>query len=99
MSNGISYKSDVYENEWDRIVVFESQCKSCGLCVAECPPKCLFWSETKLGVYGTPIPECNIDACIGCKLCEVICPDAAIFYERLKKKPKEKPEKVTVKEE
>ncbi len=84
-----NFHADVYENEWDRIVVFDQMCKSCGLCIVECPTDCLFWSEEKLGVYGTPVPECVIDDCISCKLCEVICPDAAIYYEKLKAKPKE----------
>ncbi len=90
MDSAPKLPAKVYENEWDRIVVFDQYCKSCGLCVVECPPDCLYWSETILGVYGTPVPECDIDTCIGCKICEVICPDAAIYYERIKKKPKEK---------
>ena len=83
----------VYEDQWNRIVVFSEYCKSCELCITECPEECLYWSDEILGVYGTPVPECKIELCIGCKLCEVICPDVAIAYERIARKPKEAKEK------
>lgn len=75
---------DIYQNDKFRITIFVKMCKSCGLCLEECPKDCLAWGD-HLGVFGTPVPKCDIDLCNGCRLCEVICPDCAIILDKAAK--------------
>ena len=57
---------------------FPEQCKSCGLCIALCPKKCLSEDEEVLGHFGQPSVKCDIAECIQCKICEENCPEMAI---------------------
>ena len=57
---------------------FPKQCKSCYLCIAVCPQKCLTQDDKIRGYYGQPSVKCDITNCIQCKKCENICPDLAI---------------------
>ena len=62
-------------------IVIPDYCKGCGICISKCPVKALSFSET-LGVYGTRIPEIDIEKCITCGNCERFCPDSAIKVEK-----------------
>lgn len=57
---------------------FPQTCKSCGLCIAKCPVKCLSLDEKVMGHFGQPSVKCDIEKCIQCKACESICPEMAI---------------------
>lgn len=61
--------------------IVPSRCKGCGICIAKCPVNALKFSDT-LGVYGTPIPEIDLEKCINCGNCFRFCPDAAIGVEK-----------------
>ena len=68
---------------------FPYLCKGCGLCVERCPKNALSFSKVDLGVYGTPMPQVDLDKCIGCKICQITCPDCAIKVvkkQKIKKK-------------
>jgi len=54
-----------------KVVVKESWCKGCEICVAFCPTGVLEMQD-KLAVVKKP------EACIACMLCELRCPDFAI---------------------
>jgi 2-oxoglutarate ferredoxin oxidoreductase subunit delta len=54
-----------------RVVVKESWCKGCEICVAFCPTGVLEM-QNKVAVVARP------EACIACMLCELRCPDFAI---------------------
>jgi len=54
-----------------RVVVNESWCKGCEICVAFCPTAVLEMKD-KVAVVKNP------EACIACMLCELRCPDFAI---------------------
>lgn len=60
-----------------RIVIYEEDCKSCGLCIDLCPTKVLAYQRPLL----KPIVA-DLDACTACRLCELICPDWAISVEK-----------------
>lgn len=62
-------------------VIVPKYCKGCGICIIKCPPKCLKFGKT-LGVYGTPTPDIDIEACITCGNCFTFCPDSAIRVEK-----------------
>jgi 2-oxoglutarate ferredoxin oxidoreductase subunit delta len=57
--------------------IFRDWCKSCGICAAFCPRKCL-----SLDAYGNPVVEPG-KRCSGCRWCELHCPDFAICVREL----------------
>jgi 2-oxoglutarate ferredoxin oxidoreductase subunit delta len=60
------------------IDIFMAWCKSCGICVAFCPRKCLDQNEEGSPVVTRP------DQCTGCGWCEIHCPDFAISLREVK---------------
>lgn len=63
---------------WTR---FPEYCKGCGLCLVKCPVQALNFSNDT-GFLGLPLPEVDINKCIGCLKCMEICPDGAIKVEK-----------------
>jgi len=61
------------------IVVSETRCKGCGLCISVCPKKCIAISETFSTTGYYPAKLAKKDCCIACGMCAVICPDMAII--------------------
>ncbi len=60
------------------IWVDDEVCKSCGLCIANCPKKILQYSQ-RINTQGLNPMECiDHDACIGCLSCAEMCPEVAI---------------------
>ncbi len=54
-------------------------CKGCGLCVANCPTKCLAINQSDTNSYGLHYAYlAEEEKCIACANCGIICPDAAI---------------------
>jgi len=66
------------ENKKVKHVRFLGLCKSCGLCISKCPAKALRFSDDKVGYYGLPAIEIDIDKCTACGMCERSCPEQAI---------------------
>ena len=61
-----------------KITVDKELCKSCGLCVVQCPKKIL-----EIGKYVNSkgyyvCRQFDADRCTACGFCAVVCPDAAI---------------------
>ena len=65
-----------YEDERTRIIVNESWCKACGICIHFCPKNVFDVKDN-----GSPVAE-RIGDCIQCMLCELRCPDFAIRVEK-----------------
>lgn len=65
-----------------RVIVDETICKGCGLCVSVCPKKTLELSETKTNSAGYSPAEMVNDECIACTSCAKMCPDCAITVEK-----------------
>ena len=61
------------------IKIDDSKCKSCYLCVDDCPKKLIKVGE-KTGSLGENIVEFKDDKkeCLGCAMCAMVCPDIAI---------------------
>ena len=60
------------------IWVDDETCKSCGLCIANCPKQILRFSQ-RINKQGLNPMECiDHEACIGCLSCAEICPEVAI---------------------
>lgn len=54
-------------------------CKGCGLCVANCPTKCLELNISDTNSFGLHYAFLAAEEkCIACQNCAVMCPDAAI---------------------
>lgn len=69
-----------------RINIYRDWCKSCGICAAFCPRKCL-----SLDAEGAPVVD-HAELCTGCRWCELHCPDFAICVRELVPE-EQKPEK------
>jgi 2-oxoglutarate ferredoxin oxidoreductase subunit delta len=76
-----------------KLVVNETWCKGCRICVDLCPTKTLSMAEAPDRWEGVIVKVTNMDACNGCGICEVECPDFAIsVYAPEKKKAVKAPE-------
>lgn len=75
-------RSHTVENARAVITRWPGRCKSCGLCVARCPVKCIAWDKTELGQTGEPAVKFDPAKCLGCTLCEQLCPDFAVKVDR-----------------
>ena len=67
----------------EKVLTNPSRCKQCGLCVGNCPKKCISFSPeiNKAGYHYTVIDDSN---CIVCGTCYTVCPDGV--YEVLGEK-------------
>ena len=61
--------------------IIPARCKGCGICIYKCPVAALSFSDT-LGVFATPVPQCDLEKCIGCGNCRAFCPDSAISISK-----------------
>jgi 2-oxoglutarate ferredoxin oxidoreductase subunit delta len=68
-------------NHKARIIINESWCKGCEICVDICPRDVLKMEDFVAKVV-------DIDQCTGCMMCELLCPDFAIVVHPPKKKKK-----------
>lgn len=61
------------------IIVDDTYCKGCSLCVFACPEKIIELSKDKITQKGyRPAELTNPSACTACTICAQICPDVAI---------------------
>lgn len=58
----------------DRIILTESRCKQCGICVANCPQEALSYGDSFNDAGYRPV-QVNDEKCIKCGFCYVMCPD------------------------
>ncbi|WP_253666489.1 4Fe-4S binding protein [Thermoanaerobacterium thermosaccharolyticum] len=49
-------------------------CKSCGICVSNCPPKALKMIDKK--------PTVDLKTCIRCFCCQELCPHKAVSIKK-----------------
>jgi 2-oxoglutarate ferredoxin oxidoreductase subunit delta len=62
-----------------RIIVDESYCKGCGLCVGVCPKEIIMLDPEKITAKGYhPAMLTDASKCTACQNCALICPDVAI---------------------
>jgi 2-oxoglutarate ferredoxin oxidoreductase subunit delta len=65
-----------------RIVVDESFCKGCELCVSACPQEVLALSMELITAKGYHPAALIAQGCTGCGICAIVCPEAAIEVYR-----------------
>mgnify|MGYP001172527130 CR=1 FL=1 len=70
-----------------RIVIDNTLCKGCYLCISVCPNDCITIAAepNEKGYYPAKVVDIhdkNGGKCIGCALCAIICPDIAIEVYR-----------------
>jgi len=66
-----------------KIIIQESACKGCGLCVDVCPKKILRLDTGRVNVKGYPPVVCDNDTdCISCAFCATMCPDLVITVNK-----------------
>ena len=70
-----------------RMEVISFLCKGCGLCVANCPRKCIEIGE-KFNELGYKHANYKGEGCIGCATCFYCCPEpgAIIVYKKVREK-------------
>ena len=61
-----------------KLIVNETWCKGCRICVDLCPTDTLVMMESPDRWEGSIVKVANMEACNGCGICEVECPDFAI---------------------
>ncbi|WP_165252408.1 4Fe-4S binding protein [Adlercreutzia sp. ZJ304] len=66
-----------------KVVIDESFCKGCGICVSVCPQSILKLDTETITPKGYNPAMCiNEQACTGCASCALMCPDVAISVYR-----------------
>lgn len=64
-----------------RIIIDETYCKGCELCLHTCPKK-IFRRSGRRNAKGYALPLTqDVEACSGCRTCEWICPELAVTVE------------------
>ena len=71
------------------IVVNDTYCKGCSLCITACPQEVLQLDMSRITPKGYHPAQMTEETCTGCGICAVVCPDVAITVYR------EKPERKT----
>ena len=65
------------------IVVDDTYCKGCGLCVDACPLSIIELDAERINAKGYhPASLVEPDKCTGCASCATMCPDVAITVYR-----------------
>jgi 2-oxoglutarate ferredoxin oxidoreductase subunit delta len=66
----------------NKVEIYQSWCKKCGICAAFCPVKAVEMDQ------GGILRIINSEQCKGCRLCELRCPDFAIRIKPEEEKTK-----------
>ena len=62
-----------------KIIIDESKCKSCGICISVCPNKLMNYSKNTNAQGLTPAEFKDTEGkCTGCAMCAISCPEIAI---------------------
>jgi len=66
-----------------RIIIDETICKGCEMCINACPRKIIALAKDKINSKGYhPAQLLDESKCTGCRSCAIMCPDVAITVER-----------------
>ncbi|HEX3038107.1 MAG TPA: 4Fe-4S binding protein [Oscillospiraceae bacterium] len=66
-----------------RIIIDETICKGCEMCINACPRKIIALAKDKINSKGYhPAQLLDESKCTGCCSCALMCPDVAITVER-----------------
>ena len=68
----------------EKLIINETRCKACGLCIEACTNKALYAGE-KLNGAGYNYVSADDEKCSKCGMCYLICPDYVFTIEELDK--------------
>lgn len=57
-----------------KVKISKERCKSCGICIRECPKKAISISS-EVNEKGYKVVCIDDEVCIGCGICYHMCPD------------------------
>lgn len=57
-----------------KVKISEERCKSCGICIRECPRKAIYLSEN-VNDKGYKVVAIDDEKCVACGICYYMCPD------------------------
>jgi len=61
-----------------KLVIEAARCKSCGLCVQNCPKHTLEIGQNLNHQGYQVVEQVRPDDCVLCGICRIVCPDVAI---------------------
>ncbi len=73
---------EIQENEKVKTAYYSALCKSCYLCLAQCPRQAIGISQNLVGIYKRPGIQIDLKKCIACLQCAKICPEAALAINK-----------------
>jgi 2-oxoglutarate ferredoxin oxidoreductase subunit delta len=86
MKGELKFVESVSTDSQFKLLVNETWCKGCRICVDLCPQHVLIMVEASDRWEGSIVKVEKMDACNGCGICEVECPDFAISVTAPEKK-------------
>ena len=63
-----------------KVTINAYRCKSCGVCIRECPKKAISFGA-ELNEKGFEVVVIDDEKCIGCGICYTMCPDSVLELE------------------
>lgn len=66
----------------EKVIINESGCKGCGLCVSACPKKLLEMDMSRVNAKGYNPVKFTDKGCISCAFCAFICPDLVLTINK-----------------
>lgn len=63
-----------------KLIIHDEKCKSCGICVRECPTKAIAMSA-RANEKGYRVAEVDDAKCVKCGSCFYMCPDCVFELE------------------
>lgn len=77
------HKIIVHKEDGKEVVILPTLCKGCMICREKCPVAAISEGE-EYNIFGSHVPDVNLERCITCGNCRMFCPDGAIEVNKIK---------------